>query len=80
MLVQDLRRHLPVGAIKGSLTDHEERRHDPVHDDAEPDLDPQSSMSECVVQRLVLDLTQDWIHHDQQANSYANVSQLLQSP
>lgn len=48
---------------------HKKRSHDPVHENAEADLDPDRPLAEHAMQGLVLDFAQDGIHHHQQAHS-----------
>lgn len=49
--------------------EHEERGDDPVHEDAEANLDPNLARAEDAVQGLILDLAQDRVHHDKQTDS-----------
>jgi len=46
---------------------HEERSNDPIHNEAEADLNPNFPGAEYVVEGFILDLAQDRIHHDQEA-------------
>lgn len=41
---------------------------DPVYNDAEANLLPEIPLGQELVQRLVLNLAQDGVHHDQQSN------------
>ncbi|KAJ8603971.1 hypothetical protein MRB53_041990 [Persea americana] len=51
-------------------TYHEQRGDDPVHHQAEPQLYPQLLGAECQMQRLVLHLAEDRVHHDEEADGY----------
>jgi hypothetical protein len=44
---------------------HQERRHNPIHCNAEPDLYPKGAMLEEVVQALVAYFTKYRVHHDE---------------
>ena len=55
-------------AGQGDHAYHEQRSHDPVHDNAESYLYPDLSLAEHAVQGLELDFAQDWVHHHEQAN------------
>ncbi len=50
------------------VTYHEERSHDPVDKDGKGNLLPQSLVAKHDVEGLVLDLAEDGVHHDKQAN------------
>lgn len=50
-------------------TYHEQRRHNPIQNNAEADLDPYLAMCKNKVQCLIFYLAQNRIHHDQEANS-----------
>ena len=52
------------------MTYHEQGCHNPVKNDAEPNLDPYLAMCKYEVKSLILDLAQYRIHHDKQAHSY----------
>lgn len=52
------------------MTHHEQRCHNPVKNDAEPNLDPYLAMCKNEVKSLILDFAQYRIHHDKQAHSY----------
>lgn len=54
--------------IWGGWRYHDERRDDPVQDDAEEDLDPDFAFAEDVVEGFELDFAEDGVHHDEQAN------------
>ena len=56
------------------LTYHEQRCHNPVENNTESNLDPYLTMRKNEVKRLILDLAQNRIHHDQEANSFCRVS------
>jgi hypothetical protein len=49
-------------------THHQKWSNDPVEQDTEAYLDPQLLRPESLVQGLVFDFTQDWVHHDKQAD------------
>jgi hypothetical protein len=51
------------------LTYHHKRSGDPIDNDAEAQLYPDLTMRKDPVQRLVLDLAEYGIHHDQEAHS-----------
>lgn len=42
---------------------HKQRSHDPVHENAEADLDPDCPLAEHTMQGLVLNFAQNRIHH-----------------
>jgi hypothetical protein len=52
------------------MTYHEQGCHNPVKNDAEPNLDPYLAMCKYEVKSLILDFAQYRIHHDKQAHSY----------
>ena len=47
---------------------HQKRGNDPVEQDTEAYLDPKLLRSESLVQGLVLDFAQNWVHHNKQAD------------
>ena len=65
--------HLMYRSKVGS-TYHQEGRDQPVHHHAKHNLFPNLARSKGPMQRLILDLAQDRIHHDQQADRYCLVS------
>ena len=52
------------------MTYHEQGCHNPIKNDAEPNLDPYLAMYKKEVKSLILDFAQYRIHHDKQAHSY----------
>jgi hypothetical protein len=56
--------------ITDSMTYHKQRCHNPVKNDAEPNLDPYLAMCKNEVKSFILDLAQYRIHHNKQAHSY----------
>jgi hypothetical protein len=51
---------------------HEEWSYDPIYNDTESDLLPDATMREYYVKRLVPDLAENRVHHDEQSNSFRN--------
>lgn len=56
---------------------HEEGCDKPVHDDAEQYLDPKTPFEGRTVKRLIPNFAQDGVHHDEQANGFGSISQLV---
>lgn len=54
----------------GVTTYHEKRSDKPIDDNAEPNLNPNSSFTENVVQGFVFDFAKNWVHHDEESDSY----------
>lgn len=57
-----------VGEESPCEGEHEERRDNPVHEDAEGQLFPEGLLAEDVMECLVADVAENGIHHDQQAD------------
>jgi len=73
----DFEERWKVSGIGARGTHHEERCYYPIHNDTEPNLHPEVTLAEDVMERLEFDFAQDRIHHHQEANSWVRLSEFI---